>query len=95
MRSPAVWKEPDDSESCVVSGVDSSVGPGGGTGSEMEAAGAARTMRKPRMSDRTSGVILSRFAERQLRALKIQPPPRLTRNEPLEGPVGSLVGDAA
>ena len=56
--------------------------------------GLAKTVRKPRRLPRPTGVSLLRFAERQPWARPFQPPPRLTRYEPLLGPVGSLVGDS-
>ena len=36
------------------------------------------------------GVLLKRYAERQPYATRIQLPPRLTRPEPDDGPVGSV-----
>ena len=46
--------------------------------------------RKPRMSSRSPGEILARCADRQNWAMRIQPPPRTTRNEPDAGPRGSV-----
>ena len=45
--------------------------------------------RKPRLSLRPPGPYQSRQAERTLRALLPQPPPRMTRPEPVSGPIGS------
>ncbi|MGH9845338.1 MAG: hypothetical protein ACREEM_42030 [Blastocatellia bacterium] len=45
--------------------------------------GEALTRRKPRLSLRLPGGSLLRFADRQLTALLFQPPPRLTRFEPV------------
>jgi hypothetical protein len=40
-------------------------------------------MRKPRLLFRFDGSFLLRFADRQFLAVLFQPPPRLTRYEPL------------
>ena len=49
-----------------------------------------RTTRKPRLPLRLDGEILTRSADRQTPAALTQLPPRSTRNEPKEGPCGSL-----
>jgi len=45
--------------------------------------GEALTRRKPTLSLRLPGAFLLRFADRQLTALLFQPPPRMTRFEPV------------
>jgi hypothetical protein len=49
-----------------------------------------RSTRKPRRKYRSSGVFLLRNAERQKSEKPNQLPPRLTRNEPEDDPVGSV-----
>ncbi len=49
-----------------------------------------RSTRKPRLLPRSPGVLLRRSTERQKSERPLQPPPRLTRPEPDEGPVGSV-----
>ena len=51
--------------------------------------------RKPRLSLRYDDVNQSRFADRQYWDVLYQPPPRFTRSEPVDGPVGSVLSDVA
>ena len=47
-----------------------------------------RATRKPRRSLRFAGPSQSRYADRQSQPSLLQPPPRITRYEPSEGPAG-------
>ena len=49
---------------------------------------ASRTMRNPSSLHLRSGAYLSRKAERHVRAVRPQPPPRKTRDDPVGGPLG-------
>jgi hypothetical protein len=49
-----------------------------------------QTSRNPKPSLWTDGSRLKRYAERQYKAYSYQPPPRITRSEPLPGPTGSV-----
>lgn len=54
-----------------------------------------RETRKPRLPFQNPGTLLARIADRQISGGLFQPPPRITRDEPLVGPVGSSSGDLA
>jgi hypothetical protein len=54
-----------------------------------------RATRKPRLTSRSPGEPLPRFADRQVLARLNQQPPRSTRSEPPKGPTGSSIGDFA
>ena len=67
------------------------------SGNRVRATASPRTSetRKPRMLLRLAGKLWKRSADRQRSAGEDQLPPRLTRNKPLAGPVGSSVGESA
>ena len=54
-----------------------------------------KTTRKPKSKIRKPGLRMQRPAERQILAVPLQPPPRITRSEPNSGPVGSSSGEFA
>ena len=54
-----------------------------------------RETRKSREKSRSAGTRLKRYADWQSHSGWYQPPPRITRNEPVAGPVGSSAGHVA
>jgi len=56
--------------------------------------GGTAATRKPRWGSRPVGTNALRFAARQSQMASFQPPPRITRPEPVSAPGGSSVGEA-